>query len=268
MPIVRISVGRRVFAPAWGMTALTVALCVAFVRLGEWQWHKAETRQAEWNAFARGADRALALGSRGTADTPRFQRVVVSGRFDREHQFLLDNRIENGAAGYEVLTPLELDDGRRLLVDRGWVPFTGYRNRLPDVRLDASGPVRLTGRIDQLPVGGLAFGRVGPDAGPNWPKVTSYPDLAQLAGALAAVTRGMPLEPRILLLDAGQPDGYVRDWRPPGMSPARHMSYAAQWWLFAVTLVVIWAVLSARKPSASLRTDAPERQAPREREVH
>lgn len=250
------------------MTALTIALCVAFVRLGQWQWHKAELRQAEWNAFARGADRALVLGSRETADTPRFQRVVVSGRFDAEHQFLLDNRIENGEAGYEVLTPLDLDDGRALLVDRGWVPFTGFRSRLPDVRLSARGPVRLTGRIDQLPVGGLAFGRVGPRPGANWPKVTSYPEMAQLASALAAVSPEVRLEPRILLLDPGAPHGYVRDWRPPGMSPARYMSYAAQWWLFAVTLIVIWAVLSARKPRARARTEAPERQGPREREVH
>lgn len=250
------------------MTVLTAALCVAFVRLGEWQWHKAELRQAEWSAFARGADRAVVLGSRGTADTPRFQRVVVSGRFDPKHQFLLDNRIENGEAGYEVLTPLELEDGRVLLVDRGWVPFTGYRSRLPDVRLDTSGPVRLTGRIDQLPVGGLAFGRMAPRVGPKWPKVTSYPDMAQLAAALTAASAAVHLEPRILLLDAHEPYGYVRDWQPPGMSPARHMSYAAQWWLFAVTLIVIWVVLSARKPRADARTEKLDRQAPREREVH
>ncbi|MGH8221294.1 MAG: SURF1 family protein [Steroidobacteraceae bacterium] len=256
------------FAPSWVMTALTIALCVAFVQLGRWQWHKAEWRQAEWNAFARGADRAVALGSRGTAAVPRFQRVVAAGRFDPAHQFLLDNRIENGDAGYEVLTPLTLDDGRVLLVDRGWVPFTGYRSRLPDVRLQASGPVRLTGRIDELPVGGLAFGRRAPDAGPHWPKVTSYPRMAQLAAVLAAAAPAVRLEPRILLLDPREPYGYVRAWQPPGMSPARHLSYAAQWWLFAVTLVVLWAVLSTPKRHANARPETPARQVPREGEVH
>lgn len=242
------------------MTALTLVLCVVFVRLGEWQWHKAESRQAEWNAFARGADRAVELGSRGTTEVPRFQRVVVTGRFDPAHQFLLDNRIENDAAGYEVLTPLQLDDGRVLLVDRGWVPFTGYRSRLPDVHLETSGSVRLTGRVDELPAAGLAFGRMPPRSGPHWPKVTSYPDMPQLAAALD----GVRLEPRILLLDPGQPYGYVREWRPPGMSPARYMSYAAQWWLFAATLIVIWAVLSTHKSHPAspgeVRTGALERE--------
>ena len=268
MPIVRFTVGRRVFAPSWAMTALTVALCIVFVRLGEWQWHKAERRQAEWSAFARGADRAVELGSRGTADVPRFQRVAVAGRFDPEHQFLLDNRTENDQAGYEVLTPLELANGRVLLVDRGWVPFTGYRSRLPDIRLAAEDPIRLTGRIDVLPVGGLSFGRMAPGGGPQWPKVTSYPEMAQLASALAAARPGVRLEPRILLLDPAAPHGYVRDWQPPGMSPARHMSYAAQWWFFAATLIVIWAVLSTQKPRADARAGTLERQGPRERGIH
>jgi len=243
MSIVRIRLGERVFAPSWTMTALTVALCVLFVHLGNWQWNKGIMRRAEWAAFARGADAPVALGSRSAAAVPRFERVEVTGRFEPERQFLLDNRVHAGAAGYEVLTPFALSDGRMLLVDRGWVPFSGYRSRLPDVRLDARAPRALTGRIDELPAPGLSLGRTAPAPGPSWPKVTSYPDMGELASALKT-----PLEPRILLLDPHEPDGYVRDWQPPGLTPARNLSYAVQWWGFAVTLLVIWAVTSAPKP--------------------
>jgi cytochrome oxidase assembly protein ShyY1 len=31
------------------------------------------------------------------------------------------------------------------------------------------------------------------------------------------------------------------------MSPLRNIAYAVQWWGFAATLVIIWAVLSAPK---------------------
>jgi surfeit locus 1 family protein len=55
------------------------------------------------------------------------------------------------------------------------------------------------------------------------------------------------LEPRIILLDPKEADGYVRDWHPPGMEPIRHWSYAVQWWSFAVLALVLWAVLSLRK---------------------
>jgi surfeit locus 1 family protein len=240
VPIVRVRVGRRLFAPSWRMTVLTVLLTALFVRLGEWQWHKGILRDAEWKAFARGADRAVPLAGERLDKLPRFQRVEVSGRLDGMHQFLLDNRIHAGEAGYEVLTPLMLADGHVLLVDRGWVPFTGYRARLPDVHLEAADVVRLTGRIDSLPSPGLAQGRAAPPPGTQWPKVTAYPSMRELSVAL-----GQQLPERILLLDAQAPYGYVREWQPPGMAPARHLSYAIQWWGFAFALIVIWAVLSS-----------------------
>lgn len=240
MPIVRLPIGRRQFAPSWRMTLLVLLLCGLFVRLGEWQWHKGILRDAEWKAFARGADRAVPLAGERPEKLPRFQRVQVSGRLDGLHQFLLDNRIHAGEAGYEVLTPLMLADGRTLLVDRGWVPFTGYRAKLPDVRLEAPREVHLTGRLDNLPSPGLAQGRAAPPPGNRWPKVTAYPSMGELSAALGEV-----LPERILLLDARAPYGYVRDWQPPGMAPARHLSYAIQWWGFAFALIVIWAVLSS-----------------------
>jgi cytochrome oxidase assembly protein ShyY1 len=51
----------------------------------------------------------------------------------------------------------------------------------------------------------------------------------------------------MLLLDPGAADGYVRDWQPPGLAPARHWAYAIQWWAFALTLIVLWIVLAVRR---------------------
>lgn len=192
-------------------------------------------------AFQRGADQALPLGSRALADVPRFQRVTITGQFDTQRQFLLDNMSHDGQAGYQVLTPLTLTDGRVLLVNRGWVPFSGFRDRLPDTRFNAVGPETLIGRVDELPSAGLAQGKMPPTADASWPKVTSFPAAQELGQAL-----GHAIEPRILLLDPKEPNGYVRDWHPPGLEPERHWSYAVQWWAFAGALVIIWTVLSTR----------------------
>jgi surfeit locus 1 family protein len=230
------------------MTSLAAAGCALFVFLGSWQWQKGVRREAEWSEFARGADPAVVLGSRGVLQFPRFQHVAVTGRFDPAHQFLLNNEIHDGEDGYRVLTPFRLGDGRTLLVDRGWVPFSGYQNRPPDVRLDAPGVLTLTGRLDNLPAGGLSFGRMPPTAADRWPKITTFPHIDELETVL-----GRTLEPRILLLDPKMPYGYVREWTPPGMAPVRNLAYAIQWWMFAATALVIWAVLSTARP----------RQAPR-----
>ena len=235
-----LSPGKR-FAPAPGFTLVALVLAALFVRLGVWQWQRGEERAAAATRFARGADTVLELGTREPGETPLYQRIGVEGELDATHQFLLDNRTFEGRAGYEVLTPLLRASAPALLVDRGWVPFTGSRARLPDVTVTAGGPLRLTGRVSVLPSPGLASGRAAPAGIGPWPKVTSYPDMAQLAAAL-----GQPLSSRILLLDPAAPDGYVRAWRPPGLPPLRHFSYAVQWWSFALATLVLWAVLSRR----------------------
>jgi surfeit locus 1 family protein len=239
---IRIPIGSRVFAPSWIFTVLTIVLCVAFFFLGRWQWSRGELRQAEYDRFAAGAERVIALGAQGVEQVLRFQRVSVVGHLDPSRQFLLDNRSYRGRAGFEVLTPLQRPNGRVVLVDRGWVPFSGLRDRLPGVALEPHETVTIVGRVDNLPSAGLASGRAAPSPQAPWPKVTAFPSMAQLSTALS-----VPLEPEIILLDPEEADGYVRDWHPPGMEPIRHWSYAVQWWSFGVVLLVLWIGLSLRK---------------------
>jgi len=238
-----VSAGKRVFAPTLRFTLLALLLAALFVRLGYWQWQRGEQRQADAARFARGADQVLELRTVDAAGVPLYQRASVEGELDGAHQFLLDNRTFESHAGYEVLTPLTRARAPALLIDRGWVPFQGSRARLPDVTLTVSGPVRLTGRIALLPSPGLSAGRAAPSPEGRWPKVTSYPDMAQLAAAL-----GVPLSPRILLLDPTSPFGYARAWQAPGLPPLRHFAYAVQWWSFALLTLILWVVSSRRPP--------------------
>jgi surfeit locus 1 family protein len=224
------------------MTLLTLIVCALCVRLGLWQWHRWVASDAAWARFARGADAVQPLGARAPDQLPLFQRVSVAGRLDGRHQFLLDNRSYRGRPGYEVLTPLAREGSAALLIDRGWVPFTGSRARLPEVGIEGEPTVTLSGRIADLPSAGLAGGRAAPGSADPWPKVTSFPDIGELAQAL-----GAPLAPRIVLLDPDATYGFVRDWQPPGVSPLRHLSYAIQWWCFAALAVIVWAVMSARR---------------------
>jgi cytochrome oxidase assembly protein ShyY1 len=96
--------------------------------------------------------------------------------------------------------------------------------------------------VDELPSEGLESGRAPPDARAPWPKVTTYPHAAELSAAL-----GRPTETRLLLLDPRLPNGYVREWQPPGLPAIRHWSYAVQWWAFAVLAVALWVILGFKK---------------------
>ena len=243
----RVNIGNRQLVPSLLGTVLAIAAIVAFITLGRWQWARGEARELQWKAFETGGGEAQALGARSLENIERFQRVSIRGEFDELHQFLLDNTIREERAGYEVLTPFQLTDGRWMLVDRGWLPASGYRDRLPEVSLQTKGEREIPGRVDELPVAGLAQGRAAPASDASWPKVTSFPTSAELSAAL-----GHKLEKRILLLDPHAADGYLREWQPPGLPPSRHFGYAIQWWAFAVAALALWVVMSLHKRSPAV----------------
>lgn len=231
------------FAPRWYWILIVIAAVVLFVRLGLWQWQRGEFHREQREQFTHGDAPPVDATAASLERLPRYMRVRVAGTFDAARQFLLENISRNGVPGYEVLTVLTLGDGSHLLVDRGWLPFSGYRDRLPDVSFDAaSAPSFLTGRLSQPPAAGLASGRVAPAAEGPWPRVASFPTIEQLSASY-----GAPLAPVLLLLDADAGPGYLRDWQPPGIPPERNFSYAIQWWSFAVLALALFVGLNLKR---------------------
>ena len=228
------SLAHRRFAPALHWTLLAALGVALFVSLGRWQLHRAEEKRALFAGFAAGSAAAVMLPE-NFRPIERYRRVTASGRYDSSRQFLLDNMTRDGVPGFHVLTPLLRYDSRVVLVDRGFVPLTGSRSDLPDLRV-GEGERTVTGRADNLPQAAVTLA-AAPATG--WPRIVSFPRMPEVAEALSA-----QVYPQVVLLDADQPDGYLRDWRPPGMAPDRHVAYAVQWFGLAATVLVTWVVLS------------------------
>jgi len=244
--VLRLELGSRRLVASGGMSVLAFAAVLLFAQLGRWQWHRAAEKTALAAAFAAGTNApATALGAQSTASLPRYAQVIVRGRYEPARQFLLDNISNNGQVGYEVLTPLRLEDGRWLLVNRGWVALPdGRRDRLPDLAMTAPDMRQVRGRLDVLPVPGIAAGRAPPPADSSWPKRTSFPTAGQLGAALGAT-----VEPRQLLLAATEPLGFQRHWRSAsdGFGPMRHLAYAVQWWMFGALTAFLYVFLNLER---------------------
>ena len=226
------------------MTLATLVAMAGLVSLGRWQLHRADEKRALYEAFAQGTDgsgmRALEAA---TPALPRYQLVRATGSYDSGRQVLIDN-ISNAEdqAGYYVITPFELAGGGWVLVNRGWVPLGASRADKP--KIEVSSDVReIHGRTDNLPRAGIQMGDRTALA-PPYPVVANFPTRMEI-GELLHQTRWSAAA-QVILLDAAEPDGYLREWRPPGFPPMRHIAYAVQWFGLAAALAVIYVVTNLR----------------------
>ena len=225
----------RRFRPSLSGTLIAAAGCLALCGLGTWQLARYHEKAALWDAFAAGTDTMIDL-PRASVPPTRYSHARVRGRFLTERQFLLDSMTHEGESGYRVLTPLERERGETVLVDRGWIPRRSS-GKMPDLSITTD-TVELTGRMDLLPSRGVDL----PDhPAQEWPRLLNFPTMDVLERAL-----GRPLYPQILLLDAEAPGGFVRDWSPPGLPPARHLGYAITWYACALTLAFLFVHRSRR----------------------
>ncbi len=220
---------------------LTLVLAGGMVMAGLWQYGRGtqkQSMQARQSAAVRAEAMDLALDStlpaRGAS-----RRVTVMGEYRPELSVLLDNQPLRGAPGVHAWAVLELPDGRRVVVDRGWLPLGA------PVLPPPTGPQRVEGQWRMLPRAGLRLGAASSACETPRPLAVTYPDQAQIHCLFGNSTLDGLLE-----LSATAAGGFARDWASSGVNeipPSRHFGYAAQWWLFAVTLIALFIKIHLKK---------------------
>lgn len=220
------------------VNAGTVAAIGLFVLAGNWQrdrMHAKETERAALDAAA--AHPPVPLPATDDWRAWRYRRVVAEGRWRGAHQLMIDNRIQDGRAGFHVVTPLDLDDGRTVLVDRGWIAAGAGATRVPTVGAP-SGHARVAGRIVLPPARYVEW---RDDAGAGG--VRQNLDPARIGAAA-----GVQLLPIVIEADGGAAnDGLVRRWPAPDLGIAMHRSYMLQWYAFAALAAALWIVFTWRR---------------------
>ena len=109
--------------------------------LGLWQVRRLDWKEGVIASIeARLAADPLPLASIATLDPEalRYQAVTVTGRTTGEEVLVLSG-IKGQGAGYRVISAFETDAGRRILLDRGFVPEAGRRAERPGVALTVAG---------------------------------------------------------------------------------------------------------------------------------
>lgn len=200
---------------------MAFAVAAGCVRLGVWQLDRLRQRR-ERNAVLLAA-RALppvALAGAVSLDSVRDRRVYARGRYDYGQERFWRPRSYEGVPGVDLVTPLRLPDGSAVLVDRGWVPS-------PDAYHVDQAAYR---EGDSAAVLGVAM---------QAPRTRGDVDPAALRDSVPYAVLPFVLQelPPSTALERSLPPGLAR-WPMPELSDGPHLSYAIQWFSFALISVV------------------------------
>jgi len=174
-----------------------------------------------------------------------YQRLKVTGHYDTERQFLLENIIVNSRYGYYVLTPLVTRQAAPvLLVNRGWIEKDGAPPDAAILSVPTAG-ITVRGRAGSLPRAGYKMG-TAIDPASDWPKAAVYPTREDVAAAL-----GDEVQAFVLLMEHEEEHGFLRHWVPTEFGPGKHFAYAFQWFAMGAVLSGLLAWNYRKKRSKS-----------------
>ena len=221
------------------MTLLTLFAMALFMRLGYWQLERAgEKKQmiAALNAFTQQSPQSWVSSHPLPA---QYQPLRVKGQF-LPAIFLLDNQHHQHQFGYDVISPLKLNGGGIVLVDRGWVPADVTRQQFPVVETPR-GVVSLVGSVyypsTKQWLLGQALEKKGTDLA-----VVEWVDANLISKFLHK-----SVYPFIIRLSKSADFGYVREWAVVAMPPERHYGYALQWSAIALVIFILFIALNLKK---------------------
>jgi cytochrome oxidase assembly protein ShyY1 len=215
--------------------ALAVVFAIACAFLSNWQFTRNEQRSAQLALVAQNYDaEAVPLADiipleGGLDPQDEWRPVILTGTYLADDELLARNRPHGGTSAFEVLVPFQLDDGRVLLVDRGWVP-PGNDQPVPDaVPAPPEGETTVVVRLrpgEPLP----SSGRSAPDG--QVPTIN-----LGLVGDEISPAAGAALEQSaygVMVSEDPEPATSPSALEAPSEDPGPHLSYAIQWILFAV----------------------------------
>jgi surfeit locus 1 family protein len=233
---------------------LALLAVIVFVNMGFWQMRRLSDRQ-DFNALLMSRttvdEIALdeALNQFGPSqDSLELRAVVASGEYRQAEEVILIAKSYNGLSGHHVLTPLYLEDGRAVLVDRGWVPIDLDEPGMA-VFAPPDGTVQVHGTLRKTEVRG-SVGPVTPADGVL--TQIARPNLERLDSQVEAEL--LPVYIQLLTQNPAQGGDYPALVPLPQPSEGSHRGYAVQWFLFAAVTVVGYPIL--------LRRTAEERSEP------
>ena len=214
------------------VVALAMAICVG---LGLWQYGRfedrrdiAQTVESNYQADPVTLESVLPAPDSPLTGSEDWTPVQLEGSYCTDPDCILyvRNRTLGATVGFWQLAPFQTDDGATLLVVRGWVDSDAQESEPADPPAVPEGELTITARL--RPAEGVISGRENPEGQVHSVSPEQIaPQLPELSGPLTTGAYGE--------LAAEDPAGpRPQDLPAPDTSLGPHLSYAFQWWIFAL----------------------------------
>ncbi len=226
------------WSPDWRLWVLALLLFPVLLGLGFWQLDRA-TQKSEERERWESVDGPQAWPPETGASTGL--PVALSGHYDPERIWLLDNRTRDGQRGYEVLQLFAAEGAHPpVVINRGWVEAPPERARLPLIETPEEF-VRVEARVADWP-DPLVLGEGDPSDREAWPR-----RIPALTPELLAAQGVEAHETYLRLSDSDQAGAFRTGWTPDRMEAATHQGYALQWFGLAAVLLSLTVMTSFRR---------------------
>jgi surfeit locus 1 family protein len=203
------------------------------VGLGIWQIERMHEKEALIATVQSGISAPPVLLAEALALGPvnaEWRHVRVTGHFLHDKELYVFARGQMGAVGVDIVTPLVLEDGGTVLIDRGFVPEALHESRTRQAA-QITGEVSLTGvlRLSQQP--GLFT--PAPNAVTRLWFVKDVPSMAKAVG--------VTVPSLIIEADATpNPGGWPLGGQTRVEFPNDHLQYAVTWFGLALALAGVY----------------------------
>ena len=232
------------FSPGWPMTLFTGAFLPLLISLGLWQLDR-ESEKLELQALyaQRQSDEAQALEQIDWSETDlSYQKVQMTGHYDNQRYFLLDNRIQEGRVGYEVMMPMVTTSGEAVILNRGWIGQGESRAQLPSLD-PIIAEVRVEGALYVPLSEPFLLSNIQEEQAATWPQVVQKIDIPAWSKKL-----DLALHPYTVRLAQGSTGALLANWQTINMLPEKHKAYAVQWFTMAAALLLMYLYFGTRNP--------------------
>ena len=209
-----------------GAIVIGVAGCAVLIALGLWQSQRLAWKEGILaDITARITAPPAPLPAAPDAEADRYLPVAIMGRFTGEALHVLVS-VKGKGAGFRLIAAFETAEGRRVLVDRGYIPEAARAATPP-----ATGPARIEGNL-------------------HWPaeidSFTPEPDTKLgiwFARDLPAMAAALGTEPVLIVARSADPADPAVTPLPLDTAsiPNDHLQYAVTWF----SLAAVWAGMTA-----------------------